>query len=237
MKREKERMAVNILPHRQAESQAEYAYRVLHLNIMECNLLPGSPINEGEVAGLLGISRTPVHEAVNRLKEEGLVDIVPRKESRVSRIKVSYIHEGVVLRCATEPQIAKQAAGRLTTEHAKRMEENLEQLRSVIEPEWQWRHFFAIDGEFHRLIYEAVGMMRIFKAVSRVANHLDRLRYLSGNLWGKDTALTVYEEHRALYHMLLSRGSADLEPLLRKHMTRSREKMDEVIARFPGYFE
>ena len=70
------------------ESHAEFAYRVLRSNILTLNMKPGMVINEKEIAAQLKISRTPVHEAVLKLKYEFLIDVRARKESKVSYIDV-----------------------------------------------------------------------------------------------------------------------------------------------------
>ena len=77
-------MELKILQKLDTESQAQYAYRILRKNIMEFDLPPGCLINEGEAAKCLNISRTPIHEAVNRLKDELLVDVVDRAATGVA---------------------------------------------------------------------------------------------------------------------------------------------------------
>lgn len=76
------------------ENNREYAYRVLRDNIMTLQLLPGTTINEGELAELFHTSRTPIHEAVLMLKEEYLVDVYPQSGSKISRIQLDILKEG-----------------------------------------------------------------------------------------------------------------------------------------------
>jgi len=239
VKRKKKEIEINIVPKEKGESQAEYAYRLLRMNIMECRLPPGGRIIEEELAGGLDISRTPVHEAVNRLKEEALVHIIPRKASRVSKIKISYINEGIILRCAVEPKLAELAARKLDPGIGSRMEKNLRQQEAVVGSGGGTGMFLPLDDAFHLLVYEATGMARLCGAVRRVANHLDRLRYLCACLWEEETMREAYSEHRALYGYLLSGDDSglDLGQLFKKHIMRPQEKMEEVMGRYPEYFE
>lgn len=77
------------------ENNREYAYRVLRDNIMTLRLLPGTTINEGELAELFHTSRTPIHEAVLMLKEEYLVDVYPQSGSKISRIQLDILKEDI----------------------------------------------------------------------------------------------------------------------------------------------
>ena len=87
------------------ENNREYAYRVLRDNIMTLQLLPGTTINEGELAELFHTSRTPIHEAVLMLKEEYLVDVYPQSGSKISRIQLDILKEGYFLRSLIEREI------------------------------------------------------------------------------------------------------------------------------------
>lgn len=71
-------MTIKISEKREKENNREYAYRLLRSNIMTLQLMPGATLNEGELTELLGISRTPIHEAIIMLKEESLVDVFRR---------------------------------------------------------------------------------------------------------------------------------------------------------------
>ncbi len=84
-------MKIKISGKKEHENNREYVYRVLRDNIMTLKLLPGATVNEGELAELFHISRTPVHEAVLILKEESLIDVYPQSGSRISYIQIDIL--------------------------------------------------------------------------------------------------------------------------------------------------
>lgn len=233
-------LEIKILPKTEGESQAEYAYRILRKNIMEFSLPPGCLLNEGELAGFLSISRTPIHEAVNRLKEELLIDVIPRKESKVSKIKISLINEGITLRCAVEPRLVEMIAGNLPQSVADTMRQNLEVQTELLQASKEELYkFYPVDDEFHRMIYVAANKYRIYDAVNKVVTHLDRMRYLIRHGDEFDIEKISYDEHRELYNMMMLgvRADFDLDLFYRRHITRFQNVMEEVIHKFPDYFD
>ncbi len=234
-------MELKILQKLDTESQAQYAYRILRKNIMEFDLPPGCLINEGEAAKCLNISRTPIHEAVNRLKDELLVDVIPRKESKVSKIKISLVNEGVTLRCAVEPRLTEMIAGNLSQDILREMWNNLkeqEELLTTAAKEELYK-FYPIDDAFHKIIYIAANKRRIYSAVHQVVSHLDRVRYLIRVGQGFDIEQISYEEHKELYNMMLlgKRADLDLDLFYRRHITRFQVVMNDIIDRYSGYFD
>ena len=88
-------MSVNInnLNKNIGENNSQYAYRVLKDNIMNLTLSPGQVINENELVDILKISRTPIREAIFKLKDEALIDVYPQKASFVSLIDLNRVEE------------------------------------------------------------------------------------------------------------------------------------------------
>lgn len=107
-------------------SKKDVAYEYLRRSIITCEIVPGSILDENEVAQNLHISRTPVREAVNKLAEEGLLEIVPRKGIIVSQMTVKDIYDLLDARLTVEPSILQRAVPALD-------KGSLMQLRSVIE--------------------------------------------------------------------------------------------------------
>ena len=114
------------------ENNREYAYRVLRDNIMTLQLLPGTTINEGELAELFHTSRTPIHEAVLMLKEEYLVDVYPQSGSKISRIQLDILKEGYFLRSLIEPELIAHMAGNISSGQAAELRENLDRQKAAL---------------------------------------------------------------------------------------------------------
>ena len=149
------------------ESHAEFAYRVLRSNILTLNMKPGMVINEKEIAAQLKISRTPVHEAVLKLKYEFLIDVRARKESKVSYIDVDLINEGFFLRRTLETAVLKAAIHQIGPDTRKKLLDNLKEQREIIEfiPDSYREH----EQIVHMLTF---GIPPEFDVASFVANHI-----------------------------------------------------------------
>ena len=93
-------------------SAARRVYLQLRQRIVDMTLVPGTRIVERDIAEELGISRTPVHEAVQRLADEGLIEVVPRSGTFVARIPLDALEEAMLVRHALETAIIEKAAER-----------------------------------------------------------------------------------------------------------------------------
>lgn len=164
------------------------AYRHLHGRLVSGDLLPGAVLSEKKLADELGISRTPVGEAVRRLASEGLVQQVPRYGTVVKEITRSDIEEIYELREAIEPYAARKAAVNISKTQLEqlavlcraieRLAEKLDNGDAEALEGEDLRQFLAADMAFHLLIVRAAMNSRILKTVqdSRVVSQLFRIR-------------------------------------------------------------
>ena len=95
------------------EKAADYAHRVLERNVLLLDMPPGAIVNEIDIANRLGLSRTPVHEAVNLLVDQRLLSIAPKKATYVSFIDMDMHEQGRYIRCAVEPLLIAELQGNL----------------------------------------------------------------------------------------------------------------------------
>ena len=145
---------------------------------MTLQLMPGTTLNEGELTELLGISRTPIHEAIIMLKEESLVDVFPQSGSRVSMIHIDILKEGYFVRSVIEPEIIRQIAGNIPEDGMQALRDNLDRQKAALENEEKIDPFFKLDDEFHHQIYTMAGKQKTWYAMKKVSSHYDRVRYL-----------------------------------------------------------
>lgn len=227
-----------VLSKNQSESHSEYAYRVLRDNIMKFRLAPGTPINEAEIAAALNISRTPVHEAVTRLKDECLVDIVPRKESRVSKIDISQVNEGIFMRTCIEPEVFLMAKGNISGQYIKKFLDNLNEQKRILNEEKELYRYYPVDDEFHMLFYEAANKMRTYRVIKKTVTHFDRLRYLVRFDGDFGTIEKIsYEEHKALFKVLAYDLplDSDIYDFFKRHIVRFQTNFDVLMERYSDY--
>ena len=226
-------------PRNAGENNREYAYRVIRRNIMTAQLQPGCVLNEAELCEQLGMSRTPVHEALSMLRTEWLAEILPQRGSRVSLIRVDYVKEGYAMRSMLEPSIIRRLAGSVSAERLSELRANLEEQASAAREDTvaPGSRFVELDNEFHRAIYHLAENDRIWQSVHAVTSHYDRVRYLDTALY-QENITDILSEHWQIYNCLLIGipSDSDVDLLMEKHLGRFRTRFLDLINRFPDYF-
>lgn len=233
-------MQIKISDRKEGENNREFAYRVLRDNIMTLQLLPGSTLNEGELAEGFSTSRTPVHEAVLMLKEEFLVDVYPQSGSKVSYINLDILKEGYFLRSVIEPEIIRRIAGNVPDRELDGLRRCLEFQKRAMGLEVTRENidlFFKSDDRFHQYIYELAGKTRSWYAVKKVSTHYDRIRYLDAIL-NRTELKKIYEEHREIMNLILLGipSGMDLEEFYDAHLGTYRKGFQEICEKYTEYF-
>jgi DNA-binding GntR family transcriptional regulator len=199
---------LQIIERQEAENNREYVFRLLRYNIMCLRMVPGELIKENEIAKLLKISRTPVHEAVLMLKENFLVDVLPQSSSKVSLVNLEMMREGYFLRSTLETKIIRQVAGNVSQETLKRMRENLEKQDEVLSSLESVDEFFVLDDDFHGILYDAACKPHIWRMVKNVSSHFDRVRHMDAILMSGNRA-KFSGDHKKIYQQLMLGLSPD----------------------------
>ena len=190
-----------------ADSLSAKAYRHLHDEIMNGRISVGDVISESAVAKQLGISRTPVGEAVRLLAQEGLVHQVPRYGTVVRRIDRGDLEEHYELREALESYAALHAARRASPTDVERIRELCEATgrwfkdpqfkdRQVMD-EADLRRFLAADMAFHLAIVQAAGNRQIMNAVHS-SRSIIRIFAIRRRSHDRDLVLSTYQHHAAI---------------------------------------
>lgn len=221
------------------ESYSEYAYRAIRDSIMKFDLAPGMPINEADIAEALKVSRTPVHEALARLRDENLVDIQPRKESRVTKIDLVLVNDGIFMRSCVEPELIDTLKGNIAAPIMHRMLKNINRQREILLGENARSEFNDADDEFHQLLYLAANRENLYPQVRAIVTHFDRVRYLARlNTDFAEVDAHSYQEHREIFGAVAYRAELMMSAheLVRRHITRFQNYIDELTDKFRDYF-
>lgn len=203
-----------------ATPMREQIYLILRSLILTARLQPGEVVDEKAIAAKLGVSRTPVHEAVMRLSHEGLVDVRAQSRTLVSKIYRSQIHEAFLIRRALETECVAEAASRMTAAARNTLEDLLMLHRAAID-----RRSFAealrLDDAFHHAISEIAELPSLWHAIEVSKAPLDRCRYLIMPLPGK--AAATLEQHHAVIEALASRSRGAARRAMKSHLEQSYE--------------
>jgi DNA-binding GntR family transcriptional regulator len=159
--------------------------------IVTLELQPGSPLDKSALAARFGVSRFPVAEALNRLKDEGLVDIRPQSGSTVSLIRLADIRENMFLRRALEAETVALLAARNDKSIVAELRRNLRYQSAAVEADDR-AGFHRLDLSFHDLLVAAAGFPRVRATVEKARLALDRVRRL---LASPRRHAVTYQEH------------------------------------------
>ncbi|MGB3289193.1 MAG: GntR family transcriptional regulator [Burkholderiaceae bacterium] len=144
-------------------SSAELAYQALKTSILGREFVPGQRIKESALAEQLGISRTPLREAFNRLVSEGWLEQVPNQGVRVTRWTLKDIDDIFNVRLLLEPYATGCAARRMTKEHCAQLKAYAEQVEtySLVRDEASIALRTQANNQFHALLLDVAGNQRI----------------------------------------------------------------------------
>ena len=206
------------VPAERAPAKAEQIYEYLRRAIVRLELPPGAAVQEKDIAERFDVSRTPVREALQRLAEEDLVDILPHSGTWVSRISFTVAEEGFVLRRALEVESVRRAAELITEQDGASLLSSIARMR-VILAENRLEDYLEEDDAFHGLIARISGYPRIWKFINLAKVHLDRMRQLSAPVPGHLAEVT--EQHAAIAHALQRGNAMQAELAMRIHLDSS----------------
>jgi DNA-binding GntR family transcriptional regulator len=165
-------------PRAPGNSASALVYQVIRREIVSMQRKPGEPIVEKELGFTFGVSRTPIREAILRLADEGLVEVVPQSGTFVARIPLDALPEAFIIRRALEEVTVRAAAERATKSQITGLHAILELQREKMAADDR-EGFHEADQSFHAAIAEAAGHPGIWMLVQQVMVQVDRYRRLT----------------------------------------------------------
>jgi len=179
-----------------AQRQSDIAYEQLKHIIVHVEMKPGALINEAALMKRLGVGRTPLREALQRLAQENLVEIIPRRGAFVAEVSVTDLAHVFEMRRALEGLAARLAAERATTDHVARLESFLAEAQAgMCSEDLHWN--LETDRRFHDLVAEAAGNPYLQQTLDRLFNLAIRLMYLASR------RMTLIQEELAHYRDII----------------------------------
>jgi GntR family transcriptional regulator, rspAB operon transcriptional repressor len=198
-------------------------YNALREKILSCDLAPGQRLAVDTIAQQLGVSRTPVKEALGRLSAEGLIEILARRGTFVSPVNPETIRDSFQVREALELKACELLYGKIDEERAGTLRELNQRLTtagvSVAENA-------TLDTRFHQLLVEYTGNRVLIDLYMQLSAHhqIARIRCRSEH-WRSRLPL-AREEHHGIVDALRDDQTAKARELLKKHI---RASMDRVL--------
>jgi DNA-binding GntR family transcriptional regulator len=209
---------------------SERAYEAIKERILSLDLRPGQFVNEQGLCTMVGMGRTPVHQAVHRLMADGLLDIMPRKGIIIGADSLNEVLTGLEARSVVEPNITALAADRATPEQIAAMERILTQSRKIADQRFR-REFMELDRQFHQAVAEASGN-RVLVDVQRPMHER------SARIWGlivmrrADGLRLTQEEHEAVLDAIRRGDQEAARRAMQMHLASLRRRVKEGAADF-----
>ena len=196
-------------------SAAEHCYRTLSRKIVGLELKPNEPIGEQAMAELLGVSRTPVREALKQLELEDLVSSHPNRGVVVKGLTTEDLQDVSTIRHLLEGQAAYWAAQRVTDEQLKELREVVE-LMEFYTAKNDVAHLVALDTRFHELIYEASGSRTIRHILASLHHNIRKARQSSLTL--PDRAPNSLAEHLSIFQAIERKDALAAKEQMEAHV-------------------
>lgn len=204
---------------------------VLRRAIVNVDLVPGTALNESDVATQFGVSRTPVREAFRTLLSEGLLDVRPQKGTFVSLLHRPDLEDALFVREALECSAADLAA-RAPVNERKVLLRIVEQQRMALQ-QGDREGSLAADEDLHRKIMELSGHASAWEVVRQARTHLERLRRIANaELGGSEEALGYHEK---IAQAIVDGDAKAAVQLLRSHIRQIEGFIGRIAELHAGY--
>ena len=198
---------------------ADQVFERLEEDILSGKFSRGEILIETELCESLGVSRTPVREALRRLQQEHLVE-EHGKGLKVLGIATEDLEDIMEIRLRLEGLAAARAAARITDEELNELSETLD-LQEFYLTKQQANHIKGMDSKFHELIYKFSGSLVIYDTLLPL--HKKVQRYRQKSVESSNRAVLSVEEHRKIYNALAARDPKAAEEAILNH-TRNAKK-------------
>lgn len=226
-------LAMQISPRGPRETGRDYALRVLKDNILRLELEPGSMVSENELALQLGLSRTPVREALMALAKVRLVEVYPQRGSAVALIDYDLVEEACFMRRVMECAVVEIACKSITEEGKVELEDNVAlQERCLLSGRTE--ALMQLDNELHHRIFAIARKEQSWEIMTSFTAHFDRVRSMS---------LASANERNVADHRTIVRAVCDgdarlARELMENHLSRYKVDEESLRKQYPAsYFK
>lgn len=187
-----------------------HAYQILKERLINCIYKPGTILNEAQLAADLGLSRTPIREAINRLESDGFVKVLPKKGVYVSDIQLRDVLQIFQTRIEIEPVALRMAAPHLPAEELLHFQKTFTgQITDI-------HNGFRLDTAMHLFIIEHCGNRYIIDMMHRLFD--DNTKVVIASKQNQVQIHDARQEHLNIINTLLEKDYEKAENLMRTHI-------------------
>jgi DNA-binding GntR family transcriptional regulator len=195
-----------------------WVYENLKRRIIDVELAPGSPIIEADFADELGVSKTPIREALRQLERDGLVVNVPSRGSMISHITTKEIHDVFQIREIIEAGAAKRAAQLDETPEIERLHNEYDSiLRSATDID-EYVHEWGDWEDIHHVIVKSLGNEALVRVYQGLLDRIHRIRNYYGRRLTRRRYYDIMVEHNEISGAILRGEAETAERAMQNHL-------------------
>lgn len=204
----------------------DVVFNTLREAILKGELKPGERLMEIQLASQLGVSRTPIREAIRMLEQEGLAVTMPRKGAEVAKMTLKGMEDVLEIRAALDELASQLACDRISEEQLLRLEEKKVNFENCLKT-GNVKFIAEADVSFHDVIYEATGNPKLVNMLNNLREQI--YRYRVEYLKKAENYPILIEEHEAIYQSLVTRNREDARRAIDVHVENQAVAVKEVI--------
>lgn len=209
------------------------AFAWLREEILSGRLRPGQALSENEIAHRLGVSRTPVREAIIRLENEGLLSVRPQVGTTVAPIDVENVADVQFLRESIECRTVALAARNITPATGRELRRQLKE-QARVAARGDHAGFVPLDDRMHQTLVAMAGRPRVWRAVEDAKAQLDRVRFLS--LEDRDWLAVIHRQHEEIVDRVLAADADGAAAAMSQHLRAVFASIETIARTSPEYF-
>ncbi len=204
----------------------DVVFNTLRQAILRGELKPGERLMEIQLANKLGVSRTPIREAIRKLELEGLVLMIPRKGAEVAEITEKNMLDVLEVRRALEELAVKLACERITEEEIQELKDAADAFQKILS-EKDITKIAEADEAFHDVIFKSTGNDRLIQLLNSLREQM--YRYRLEYLKREEYHPQLLEEHQQIIDRITRKDQSEAAELIDRHIGNQVDVMLEMI--------
>ncbi len=210
----------------------DVVFNTLRQEILTGKLKPGERLMEIHLANKLGVSRTPIREAIRKLELEGLVIMIPRRGAEVAQITFKSLEDVMEVRRALDVLAIELACDRMTKDELEKLKQACENFSAVAKTD-DTRKIAEADVAFHDIIVLSTGNTRLIQLVNNLSEQMYRYRF--EYLKDQTNHDTLMQEHLEMYQSIQRKDKETAARTVRKHIDNQEKaiirqlKLDRIV--------
>ena len=204
----------------------DVVFNTLREAILRGDLVPGERLMELQLASKLGVSRTPIREAIRMLEQEGLAITIPRKGAIVAGMTEKDMQDVLEIREALEELSVQVACDKITAEEIAKLHRNMKNFEQSLKS-GDLKQMAQADVEFHDVIYQATDNPKLINMLNNLREQMYRYRveYLKNPQNHEQLLL----EHEAIYKGIVKKDKHAVTNMIRKHISNQVDVVKHMI--------